>query len=131
VADPTDAQSLESFDAADDVYQRIERAYLVQGDLVGRKPVYGPLGLAQEAEGSNGALPDPVGEWGLLDQPHQVGDVPMWRVPVGLARSRMVWGMRVTRIIVGMPVRVVMLAMPGVTVGALMFVHRGIVGTLH
>ena len=66
-------------------------------DLFGRDAMNPPLGLAQQAKGSRGSVPYPVGERRLLDPGDQLADVPVRAVGMPVIGS------------VGMATRVIVL----------------------
>jgi hypothetical protein len=75
--DAGDAELLEAFDAADDVHQRIQRSDLVQRHLLRRHAMDFPFSRAEELEGANRPLADPIRERSPIDHRDEVSDVPV------------------------------------------------------
>ena len=67
-----DAELFESLDAPDDIDQRVPRPDLVQGDVSGRDAMHAPLGLTEEGEGPDRALPHPARQWRAFDHANQL-----------------------------------------------------------
>ena len=86
IVDPVDAQTLEPFDGADDVDERVDRSDLVQRHLLRRHAVHAALRLAQQPERAHGALAHPGRQRRPLDRGDQVADVAVG--PVGSIRVR-------------------------------------------
>src|SRR2546423_1364900 len=68
-------ESLESFDAAHDIQDRVHRSDLMQVHFFRSDAVDSALSLADQSERANRALLDPVGYRGPLDESHEVAEV--------------------------------------------------------
>jgi hypothetical protein len=76
VIDRSDTQLLETLHPADDVEDGVKGSNLVKMDLLRGHTMYPALGLPQQAERFHGALTNPVGEGGALDDVDQLRHVP-------------------------------------------------------
>jgi hypothetical protein len=88
------SQPLEAEDRADDVDDRVERAHLVQVDLLDRRGVDRGLGLGETMEQALRALLSPGRQRGSIDRPFDLGERMMVPVIVPV-RGRIVMVMRV------------------------------------
>jgi hypothetical protein len=79
MVDGLDSQTLESFDAANDIEYRVHRPNLVEVDFFGRDAVDSALCLTDQLKGAHRASFDPIGNRCALDQLYQLANVPtMW-----------------------------------------------------
>jgi len=75
-----DAESLEPFDATDDIEDRVHRSDLMQVHVFRSDTVDSTFSLADQSERAYGALLHPIGNRSPLDESHQLTDVAAVRL---------------------------------------------------